>query len=290
MSKPRNQRHAFTLVELLVVIAIIAILIALLLPALTQARSAAQNMSCLNNSKQFAFALHTYFADSEGYFPLASEYFAFQNLGRPNKYWVDVMGEYLGITSVFEIPGVGSYAGYALNRSYYEPFDILIDPGRDPTDWCIASYGTTGVKWVWRWSLFQYRTMGSDYLFEDERTVPDGHHDNVDNVAADSKTMWFHDTQVGTYTRSAIGNHHMTGAHMGGDNFTFVDGHAKTYDVKPIQDWWIATGGTRDAFPAAGNSQGAGAYSYPPNLNVEGSIANAEWWVPPWYPDGPISD
>jgi prepilin-type N-terminal cleavage/methylation domain-containing protein len=55
-----SRRRAFTLVEILVVIAIIGILVALLLPAVQAAREASRAASCKNNLKQIGLALHMY--------------------------------------------------------------------------------------------------------------------------------------------------------------------------------------------------------------------------------------
>jgi prepilin-type N-terminal cleavage/methylation domain-containing protein/prepilin-type processing-associated H-X9-DG protein len=63
-----NTRRAFTLVEMLVVIALLAALVALLLPVLQGGRAAARQTACRNNLRQMQAAFTLYLADHDGQF------------------------------------------------------------------------------------------------------------------------------------------------------------------------------------------------------------------------------
>ena len=66
---PDANPAAFTLVELLVVVAIIGILAAMLLPVLSQAKGRALSEACLNNLKQLQDCSHLYGMDNDDRLP-----------------------------------------------------------------------------------------------------------------------------------------------------------------------------------------------------------------------------
>ncbi len=72
-AKPRSRHDdgitGFTLIELLVVIAIIAILAAMLLPALSRAKTKAQGVQCMNNSRQLMMAWRMYAEENRDVLP-----------------------------------------------------------------------------------------------------------------------------------------------------------------------------------------------------------------------------
>lgn len=68
-----SQRSAFTLVELLTVIAVIALLAAILFPVFASARGKARETTCLSNLRQIGLATLAYAEDYDDRFPLGGD-------------------------------------------------------------------------------------------------------------------------------------------------------------------------------------------------------------------------
>lgn len=102
----RSSRHAFTLVEMLVVLVIIGILAAILLPVFSQAREGARRTACASNLRQIGQALAMYVQDNNRFYPSVR-----LDYPRDCSPWVDGIYRYVKSTEVFECPSfeVGEY-------------------------------------------------------------------------------------------------------------------------------------------------------------------------------------
>jgi len=107
-SSVRRPHGGFTLVELLVVLAIISLLVGLLLPAVQQAREAANRTSCANNLKQITLAMHQYESVHDQLPPRC--------LGDTGATWTVLIMPYIEQTNLFN--------RWNLSLSYYDQSDV----------------------------------------------------------------------------------------------------------------------------------------------------------------------
>ena len=152
------QRQAFTLVELLIVIAVIAILAALLFPALAAGQQKAKQAGCLSNLRQIGIAMNLYASDYSGSIPYGPKAAAFTSP-------LDLYPSTGAPTSLISLSsGQPVGLGLLLAQHLAAQPKVLFCPGSDQpvdADAQLARVGNAQAQ-----SSFYYRHAGNTRIFD----------------------------------------------------------------------------------------------------------------------------
>jgi prepilin-type N-terminal cleavage/methylation domain-containing protein/prepilin-type processing-associated H-X9-DG protein len=224
MRRTLSRGRAFTLIELLVVIAVIAILAAILFPVFAQARAKARQASCLSNLAQLGRAGMMYVQDWDEEFPVLHGGFA----GDP----VTAMQPYIKNWAVFFCPERSTIRDICLDVATGKGPSRCMGYGYNWGSGCQLCKGGTlrtkqdglvrelskGTKEYGGVMLAEVATPANTFFYGDTNDEP-------------RLTLW-RDVMPGVRDPAKpetdmVGYPYEPPRHSGGNNFVFVDGHAK---------------------------------------------------------------
>lgn len=261
-----KRMDGFTLIELLVVISIIALLIGILLPALKQARQAAQTVACMSNQRQLGIAMANYTTDNAQYYPnMPNEETSYDDLlsaydGRNlTAAQIDATGLPFGDgpagNALWACPAEDYYTSGGPNEGGYQrTYQMVRGPkSRDPDNHNrqVLGFAATGLlasnKWVdsnatekYPWGSAKTRQVPllSDMFLlvevRSNRTLGSTKNATVDNPGDMTGTVKSGQIRY----RAPI----VPPLHNGTFNYLYCDGHSKT--IKPADT--VGTGSVSD--------------------------------------------
>lgn len=192
---------AFTLIEMLVVIAIIGILTSLLLPALAAAKQTAKTAKCLSNLRQIGLGMTMYESGANGLFPESGGVIFWDETDPITKKqsWIQQIVSYVPNTNVFHCPSDILHIEFNYFNGGRAAFIISSN---------FASVDTKRVRFP------SAQVLSGDVIWTGE-DVEDADKDDFSNncVGGPTNGTPFMGWQV----------------HRKGQNILFTDGHAKWY-------------------------------------------------------------
>ena len=209
------KRHAFTLLELLVVVGLIALISAALFPVFVRARENARRDSCQNNLKQLALGFKQYQNDFDERYPLV---FGPNATGPQPLYgWADALQPYIRGIAVYQCPSDTSVGNSSPNQSGYTDYwynaNFMLRINRN---------GTIIYKTVSEMGSVSQTVMLGD---GGNREGSDGHHAAY-NICGDGKSLTARN-QICAQSKSLLAIYPAAQIHLGGANFAFADGSVR---------------------------------------------------------------
>jgi prepilin-type N-terminal cleavage/methylation domain-containing protein/prepilin-type processing-associated H-X9-DG protein len=205
--KPSACRRAFTLVELLVVVAIIGILAALLLPVLGQGKARARSAQCLSQLEQWSRALQMYVNDNAEYLPRRGQGVRpLTQLDRPED-WFNALPPELSL------PGFGAFTASAGTNANSPPQLFVCPEAKPASGRCFLTYAMN--MYVSPWNLPQPHRM--------------------DQIPTPSTVVFLSDGGIG-YSSAfpAVAEYSPQARHRRTANLVFLDGHAASFRAAEI--------------------------------------------------------
>lgn len=155
-----TQQTAFTLVELLVVVAIIAILAALAFPVASGAMENSKRGKCVGNLRSIGAAAHAYAADNNGRLPPIAQTYNW-NAANANRWWTSFLVNYgttntnvVDVRKVWRCPCVADddfKTSVAITYSSYTPLKPVVSfvtPSNPLGSYTLAQIKKPSTVWM----------------------------------------------------------------------------------------------------------------------------------------------